>query len=139
LLRDGRGEYFSTRDLAATDQVRLEKTTPAAAEKELSKLYDAVKPDYPRGYDPSLHHNNAISWMIPNYRQYYNSIDGGSSRPVMAGSVLESNLFLAFRPTRQPPAPGSYLAVTDHSVVVPTGLPRSREEASLHVLRGCYK
>jgi hypothetical protein len=52
--------------------------------------------------------------------------------------LLETNLEEAFLPSKHPLAPGSYTAIVNSSVVVPVGVPRAREEASLHVIRGRY-
>jgi hypothetical protein len=56
----------------------------------------------------------------------------------MASSLLESNLAVATRPAAHPLASGTYVAVGGASPIVPYGVPRVREEASLHVIRGRY-
>jgi hypothetical protein len=137
LLRDRHGNYYSLANLQSGARSALAKTSAAAAETELQKLAGAVQPKPPKGYDPSVHHNSALAWMMPDYRNY-GSIDQGSSRPRIATGMLESNLSEALRPSLHPPQPGSYLAITASSVIVPSGLKDANEELSLHVIRGSY-
>lgn len=137
LLRDSRGSYYSLANLESGSKSPLVKTSAAAAEKELAKLAAAVRPELPKGYDPSVHHNSALAWMMPDFRNR-GTIDQGSAQPMIATSILERSLSAVFRPSRQPPQPGSYLAITASSVIVPSGLTEPAEESSLHVVRGRY-
>jgi hypothetical protein len=135
VLRDSRGELWRAEKLAADKaQATLRQTTEIEAADVLRKLYAANPPEEPRGYDPQLH-NNALSLFMPNYSFY--SVDNSSSLPVMASSMLEKNLALATDPA-QGLSPGTYVAVVELSPVVPYGVPRVREEASLHMIRGRY-
>lgn len=117
--------------------ISLSATDPKAAEEKLKQFAKEVVPDYPYGYDPTSQGKSAISFLLPDYN-YWSGIDSGTSRPVMAAGLLESNIALALNPTRHPYQPGTYVAVLGSSPIVPAGVPKPREEASLHVLRGKY-
>jgi hypothetical protein len=134
VICDSRGAWWTTENLAGESSAKLSPTTPVAAADMLKKLYGADPPGFPRGYDPNLH-NNALSLFIPNYSWY--NVDGGSSLPVMASSLLELNLANSTEPARAL-VPRTYLAVTKSSPVVPYGVPSVREESSLHIIRGRY-
>jgi hypothetical protein len=56
----------------------------------------------------------------------------------MASSLLEKNLAECLLPTKVPLENGTYIAVIESSPAVPVGVPRVRQEASLHVIRGRY-
>jgi hypothetical protein len=137
LLRDSDGDYFAASDVPADQPATLTATDPAAAEKEFKRLAEAVAPELPKNYDPTDSRESLIQHLMPD-RNYWGGIDGSSSRPLMAASVLETNIAVAFRPARHPYQPGTYIAILDASPIVPPGVPRPREEASLHVLRGKY-
>jgi hypothetical protein len=136
LLRDSRGDYWTCKSLGDAAGTKLAAIDPAAAEKELQKLGQAVAPDLPRGYDPNLHHNNALSFLSPRYGGW--NVDSGAAQPVMAASILERNLAECLLPTKRPLDPGTYTAVVESSPVVPIGVPQVRQEASLHVIQGRY-
>ena len=138
LLRDSRGDYFAGKMVGQDAKAKLAKIDPAAAEKELRKLADAVEPDLPRGYDPNIHNNNALSFLNGNYGGAWNNVDASAAKPLMAASLLEKNIVECILPSKRPLEPGSYTAVVDASPAVPIGVPRVREEASLHVIRGKY-
>jgi hypothetical protein len=133
LVRDSRGSYWQGENLAPDAAGSLAAVTGEAAAERLRKLYTEHPPELPRGYDPSVH-NNAMSLFMPNYGWY--NVDMSSSLPVMASSLLEKNLASLNRPAEL--ASGTYVAVTDTSAIVPYGVPRVQEEASLHVIRGRY-
>lgn len=137
LLRDGRGDYFAGKALRNGAQAKLAKIDPSEAEKELRKLSDAVEPDLPRGYDPNIHNNNALSFLNGNYGGW-NNVDASAAKPLMAASLLEKNIAECVLPSKRPLEPGSYTAVVESSPGVPIGVPRVREEASLHLIRGKY-
>jgi hypothetical protein len=134
VLHDSRDQWWLAEDLADAASVKLSPTTAAAAADKLKTLYGADPPAVPRGYDPNLH-NNALSLFTNNYAWY--SVDTSSSLPVMATSLLEHNLAGAVDPSSTLPAK-SYLAVTKSPPIVPYGVSRVREEASLHMIRGKY-
>ncbi len=136
LLRDSRGEYYGAQKLGAEQTVTLTRVDPAAAERELRKLADAVAPDLPRGYDPDIHNNNALSFLNPAYN--WGGVDGSAAQPVMASSLLERSLAECTLPTKVPLDPQTYTAIVESSPAVPIGVPRVRQEASLHVIRGRY-
>jgi len=136
LLRDSRGDYFAAHSVANAAQAKLAKIDPANSEKELRKLAQAVEPDLPRNYDPNVH-NNALSFLNPNYG-YRGGVDGSAAQPLMAASLLERNLTESLLPTKQPLQNGTYIAVVESSPAVPVGVPRVRQEASFHVIRGRY-
>jgi hypothetical protein len=56
--------------------------------------------------------------------------------PGRASGLLEKNLALATVPGEL--GEGSYIAITKSSPAAPAGVPRVREEASLHMIRGKY-
>ena len=136
-LRDSRGDYYTAANLASDQRATLNKADLKAADEEFKLLKEDVQPDYPYGYDPSSQGKSAIHFLFPDYN-YWAGIDSGSSRPVMAASILETNIAVAFHPNRHPYQPGTYIAVLESSPIVPSGVPHPREEASLHVLRGKY-
>jgi hypothetical protein len=64
--------------------------------------------------------------------------DSAAGDPMMETSLLESQIAAATSPWKQPLVPGTYVAVTERCPAVPIGVPKVREEASLHVIRGSY-
>lgn len=137
LLRDSRGDYYFAQGLDNAAKQDLAQIDPIAAEKDLRKLADAVEPDLPRGYDPNIHNNNALSFLNPNYG-WGGNVDGSAARPLMAASLLEKNIVESVLPSKRPLDPGTYTAIVETSAAVPVGVPRVRQEASLHVIRGRY-
>jgi hypothetical protein len=135
LLRDRRGDYFTASELALDQKASLVRVDPKTAGEAFKRLRDAVKPAPPEHYDPTSQGKSAINFLLPDYN-YWSGIDSGSTSPVMAASLLETNIALAFDPSRHPYQPGTYIAVLATSPVIPAGVPNPREEASLHVLRG---
>jgi hypothetical protein len=135
LLRDNLGNYFSSQDLAAEGSAKLASIDLKAADGVLQKLADAVEPDYPqKNWDTSLH-KNALGFLGgPSYG--WMGVDSSASPPDMLASVLESSIEAVTEPTRHPLLPGTYIAIVNRSPAVPIGVPRAREEASLHVIRG---
>lgn len=136
VLRDRRGNYWLGENVAQDAIGTLAPVTENEAGERLRKLAGEHPLDFPRGYDPNLHHNNALSLFLPNYSWY--NVDTGSSLPVMSSSLLESNVKQACRPAAFPWLPGSYVAVTETSSVIPYGVSNVSEEASLHLIRGRY-
>jgi hypothetical protein len=134
LLRDRGGAYFSTRDLAANATAMLSPIDPAAAEKELHQLADAVAPSFPG--DEARFNNSIMRMLMPQRRGFGG--DSAAGDPMMETSLLESQIAAATSPWKQPLAPGTYVAVTERCPAVPIGVPKVREEASLHVVRGRY-
>ena len=137
LLRDSRGDYFSSQSLASEGSAKFAPVDLASAEGVLHKLADAVEPEYPqKNWDTSLH-KNALGFLGgPNYG--WMGVDNSASPPDMLASLLESSIDAAIQPTRNPLMPGTYIAIVNRSPSVPIGVPRAREEASLHVIRGRY-
>jgi hypothetical protein len=133
ILRDRRGDFWKGENLADGQGAALAAVTAADAAALLKQLIGADPPELPEGYDPSLH-NTAFSMFMPSYGWY--NVDASATQPLMATSILESNLAYATRPGDM--ARGSYLAIVTSSPTAPTGVPRVREEASLHVIRGRY-
>jgi hypothetical protein len=133
LLRDSLGDYYAASATRAAAKPTLTKTDAAAAEEELRKLFKAVEPGLPRGYDPTLH-NNFFTSLMRSYN--WMAVDSSASQPAMAASILESSLAAASQPTKHPLDNSSYIAVVAASPGVPIGVPRARQEASLHVIRG---
>jgi hypothetical protein len=134
VLRDSRGELWLAEKLPDESEAKLSPTTDKEASDRLRKLYGANPPQTPRGYDPNVH-NSALSIFLPNSMWY--NVDPSSSQPVMASSMLEKNLALSTE-AAEGISPGTYAAVSDASPIVPYGVPRVREEASLHMIRGRY-
>jgi hypothetical protein len=135
LLRESKGGYFFAENLGAGKSQDLKPATPATAEVELEQLFGANPLEPPQHLDPTGY-NSLLSEMMPNYS--WSAVDSGMSMPIMATSLLETNLALATRPTLHPPAPGTYIAVMERSPVVPYGVSRVRQQASFHILRGRY-
>ena len=136
LLRNTLGEYFAGESIAANKAQPLAPVTLKDANTALSKLAQEVRPGHPEGFDPNDLSNlfvagNSRRWRLPND-------DSSEGDPRMDVSLLETNLAVTLAPVRYPPLPGTYVAVVETSPVVITGLPRAREEASLHVIRGTY-
>jgi hypothetical protein len=134
VLCDSHGQWWMGEDIANSKSAKLKAVTTVEAADRLKKLVAADPPEFPRGYDPNLH-NNAMSLFLGNNSWY--SVDNSSSLPVMASSLLEMNLANSSNPAASL-GEKSYLAVTGSSPVVPYGVPRVREEASLHIIRGRY-
>ena len=133
ILRDRQGQFWQGADIQDSQSATLTAITAEDAAKKLTELYAKDQPENPEGYDPTLH-NTAFSMFMPNYGWY--NVDASSTQPVMAAGLLEKNLAHATRPGDL--APGQYLAVTTSSPIAASGVPRVREEASLHVIRGRY-
>ena len=132
LLRDARGAYWTGEKIAADAAASLAPTDLAQASLRLQKLYRENPLALPRGFDPEQ--ASDVNWLIP--QGFGGNIDSSNPQPAMASGLLEANLAAAMRPTFQPLEKGTYIAVLARSPVVPYGVPRVREEASLHVLRG---
>jgi hypothetical protein len=135
LLRDRRGDYYTAANLANGKSATLTAADLKTAVEEFDRLRELVLPKPPENYDPGSDRESVINFLMPNYN-YWGGIDAGSNRPIMAASILERNIALAFNPARHPYQPGTYIAVLESSPFVPAGVPNPREEASLHVLRG---
>lgn len=135
LLRDSRGEFYAAKSLATGAKTTLSKTEPQSAENEFKQLLEAVQPSLPLGSEKG--HETAVSLFLPRWGGWMN-VDSSASRPEMSAGLLESGIALAATPVSHPPDPRSYVAVMDRPPVVPIGVPRVREEFSLHVIRGKY-
>jgi hypothetical protein len=133
LLCDPTGAYWEGGEMARNASRTLSPTILQTGSDRLQKLFRENPLALPHGYDPDLHSLN-FDWSQRRYYGY--ASDSGAMQPLMATSILESNLVLASRPTLDPPANNTYLAVIESSPVVPFGVPRVRQEASLHVIRG---
>jgi hypothetical protein len=137
LVRDSQGRYWTTDKLSAGGaSAELSETTVEEARERLQVLLGANPPAFPEGYDPEVH-NSMLSVLMPQNYSYY-SVDGGAALPIMASSLLESNLAQAMHPDKFPLERRSYVAVGQASPLVPYGVRRVREEASLHVILGNY-
>jgi hypothetical protein len=136
LLRDGQGRYWTTDELGDGASAELSETTVADASKRLKVLLGENPPDFPEGYDPQVH-SSMLSVLMPNNYSFY-SVDGGTVSPVMASSLLEANLARAMHPDKFPLDRSSYVAIGGASPLVPYGVQRVREEASLHLILGNY-
>jgi hypothetical protein len=137
LLRDSRGDYFAGQAIADQQSKELGKIDLTAAATAMSKLALAVKPTEPHGYDPNLHDDNLFLRIGARYSRMTSS-DSGAGDPSMEKSLLETNIAAALEPTTHPLVPGTYIAIVESSPLVVSGVPRAREEASLHVIRGRY-
>jgi hypothetical protein len=138
LLRDSRGDYFagsSIRDQATT---ALEKIELPQAEEAMKSLAREVEPDLPAGYDDGRKYESFFNLFgTTRYRPAYS--DAGAGDPLMAMSLLETNIRTSLTPTLTPPPPGSYIAIVETSPVVVTGIGPLQEEASFHLIRGRYQ
>ena len=141
VLRDAIGDYYSGESIANKAVAKLTKTPLQDCQKNLKSMAMEVGTGYPPGYDPSMH-ENLVTWMMPNYGRW--SIDGGSTGPTTATSILEMNLAQLGYSKADGYAnadflePGTYLAVVDSPPDVPLGIKSVRQKASLHVIRGRY-
>jgi hypothetical protein len=137
LLRDSQGRYWTTDELSdGGASAELSETTVEVARERLKVLLGENPPDFPEGYDPEVH-SSMLSVLMPQNYSFYN-VDGGTALPIMASSLLESNLAQAMHPDKFPLERRSYVAVGKASPLVPYGVRRVREEASLHVILGNY-
>jgi len=138
LLRDRRGDYFAGKQLVSEAATALAAIEPAAAEKELEQLWKAVELKTPERFHAEFDRNNALTFLFVRNYGWNSGQDASAGQPLMESGLLETNLEEAFQPVKHPLAPGSYMAVVNSSVVVPAGVSRVSEEASLHVIRGRY-
>src|SRR5262249_30897514 len=120
LVRDSRGDYFaasSVRDKATT---ALEKVELWQAENEMKTLATAVAPDLPPGYETSERNENFFNiFGINRYRPAFS--DAGAGDPLMANSLLETNIQKCLSPTPALMPSGSYIAIVETSPLVITG------------------
>jgi hypothetical protein len=137
LVRDSRGNYFAGESIPEKGTRELGKADIPATAKAMDRLARAVNPIEPHGYDPDVHNSN-LFLSLGTRRNRLPTSDTGVGEPSMKSSLLEINLDMALRPLRHPPPPGTYIAIVETSPLVITGVPRGREEASLHVIRGRY-
>lgn len=137
LLCDRHGDYFAGQSIAENRSQELTKIDVKAATDAMVKLGEAVKPAPPHGYDPKAYDDNMFLRWGPRFARMTTG-DGGAGDPQMATSLLETNIDAALHPADNPLAPGSYIAIVETSPVVVSGVPRAREEASFHVVRGRY-
>jgi hypothetical protein len=136
LLRDSRGEYFFGQSLPDRAVKSLSSADLATAKAALNNL--DVKPQYPYdNYDPEQQ-NDHLFVGLGVRRFYMASSDAGAGDPGMTSSLLETNIDAALDPAKHPLAPGTYVAIVEHSPLMISGVPRAREEASFHVIRGRY-
>src|SRR5207248_1326194 len=137
LLRDSRGDYFAGQLLADKQSKELSKIDVEAAAAAMVKLAEAVKPAEPHGYDPRFYDDNMFLRLGPRYTRMASS-DSSAGDPSMSQSLLEMNINAAIHPAGYTLAPRSYIAIVATSPLVVSGVPRAREEASFHIIRGRY-
>jgi len=137
LLRDSRGDYFAAQNVRDKAKQQLASVELSVAREAMEELAKQVQPAPRHEYDPNMHDNNLfISLGIRRSRMP--TSDGGAGDPQTAKGLLETSIAAAVRAGEEPPAPGTYIAIVEHSPLVITGVPRGREEASFHVIRGRY-
>jgi len=103
----------------------------------MEDLAKPVQPAVRHEYDPNVHDNNLFI-SLGMRRSRMPTSDGGAGDPQMAKGLLERSISAAVRVGEEPPAPGTYIAIVEHSPLVITGVPHGAEEASFHVIRGRY-
>ncbi|MDX1948042.1 MAG: hypothetical protein SFU86_21765 [Pirellulaceae bacterium] len=131
LLRDREGNYWSAEALAAGDGGPLAAADLPTAADKLRKLYGRHPLELPANFHPDQ--SSGLDWLVPGG---FSGFFPDGTDPWMEASLLESQLARAAKPVAEPLDPHSYVAVVERSPLVPYGVPRVREEASLHVLRG---
>jgi hypothetical protein len=136
LLRDRQGDYFVGRAIADGGKLMLQKIDPTKAKEELEKLAEAAAPKVPVK-DIAQLQNNALSFLSIQ-SSWSRGSDAAAGAPEMKKGLLEHELALTMDPVTQPLAPKSYTAIVESCPIVPSGVPRVREEASLHVVHGRY-
>ncbi len=137
LVRDSRGNYFDGKSIRSGSKSELAKTDPLTAQAAMAKLALAVQPVEPRGFDPEQQNENIFS-ILGMHRSRYGTSDSSVGDPLMKFSLLETNLESATHPTTHPLPPSTYIVIVANSPLVVTGIGRTREEASFHVIRGRY-
>jgi hypothetical protein len=138
LLRDSRGDYFAGESVPRQSMQPLEAIDLAAATAAMKRRAAAVEPELPYpDYNPDRQNDNMFMSLAIRRSRMANS-DSGASEPSMGSSLLEKNIADALQPLQSPLAPGTYIAIVEHSPLVLTGVTRAREEASFHMIRGRY-
>jgi hypothetical protein len=139
LVCTGDGQLYSALDVADKGAKSLSATELGVAVEAMRPFADAAEPVNPeRDYDPRLHDDDLFTLLGGTRNRYYSG-DGSAGDPLMARSILETNLDACVRRLADlPPAPKSYIAIVEQSPLVVTGLSKARQEASLHVVRGVY-
>ena len=131
VLRDANGAYYEAGGRLKPGASATLKPIPASdAKQKISLVLHDHRPLFPEGYDPAEEERRVASgWG----RVYW---PGSSGNPVLATSILESNLSLLQVPANDVLEPGSYLAVMDTNSDVPLGIAGASEASSFHVLLG---
>jgi hypothetical protein len=138
VVRTADGALYATQNLPEQGVRVLVPTDVPAATEAMRPLADAAEPADPHDYNPKQHNDDLFTLVGRSRIRYYSS-DGSAGDPLMARSILETNLNACVRPMLDLPlAPRSYLAIVERSPLGVTGVPNAREESSLHVVRGSY-
>src|SRR4029079_2943745 len=127
-LRDSRGDYFAGHDLRDKAKRQLTPIELADARTAMEELAEPVKPTVRHDYDPDAH-NSTLFLSLGIRRSRMPNSDGGAGEPGMAKGLLETSITAAIHASDEPPAPGTYIAIVEHSPLVVTGVPRGREES----------
>jgi len=138
LLRDRRGDYFAGSNVNKDATATLKSIDPAQAEKDLENFWVAALPQAPDPERLATNRNNALSFLFWRNYNYGMGQDASAGEPMMDAGILETNFDEAAQPAKHPLPMGSYTAIVNSSIVVPIGVPRVQEEASLHLIRARY-
>ncbi len=134
LVKDADGKYFTGTNIKP-GAAQLTAVESDAAATELSKKLHAFKPDFPEGYDASMHDSQMDIFSFgPRYYGRW----GNSNPTAQAQSQLERRLARFGHLGSQPLENRSYVAIADKSPLVPLGASRTRQYSSLHVIEGNY-
>jgi hypothetical protein len=136
LVRDGERNWLRGEAILDGTVGRLFPTTADEAKLKMKAIADGVKPAPPTGYDPEA--NRESMFVFLNRRRYRPLNTDSGDRAQTSDSILENRIEVALDPVGTPLAPGSYVAIVEHSPLVVPGAGGVQEEASLHLIHGKF-
>jgi hypothetical protein len=130
ILRDSQGNYFTAENLPLDAAAEPAPATARDTQIALTKLIRKQTPEYPKDYDPTTS-GNALT------RMFRGAFPTSSYSPVSTDvSLLEKSFGQVAAPNADLLEPASYLALVDLALDVPMGVPDSKQQESLHLIRG---
>jgi hypothetical protein len=127
-------KYYAGENLAA-GEATLKAIELQAASLEFARRLRLRDPQYPTGYDPSMHDTPLEAWSFGG--RYYGGY-GNMGNVSQTTSLLERRLARFTRLVGNPLEKNTYAAISETSPEVPIGVGTARQYESLHVIEGQY-
>lgn len=134
LVRAEDDQYYEGENIQP-GEATLKQVNEQMASQEFSKRMRAREPEYPAGYDASMHDTPLEAWSFGG--RYYGNY-GNNSNVNQAASLLERRLARFTRLIGNPLQKRSFAAISEHAPEVPIGVSAARQYESLHVIEGQY-